>query len=69
MRKFSAWVILFLLLVVPFYNWRLGAAFWMCAFLVYIFQQLFSGNPFKIRRSDADEEKNKDEGKPWERRK
>jgi hypothetical protein len=48
MLKFCAWIILFLLLVVPFFNWRLGATFWMCALLVFICRQVFSANPFKI---------------------
>ncbi len=56
MIKFSAWVILILLVVVPFFNWRLGASFWMCALLVYICQQVFSGNPFRLRRPDEEED-------------
>ncbi len=41
LRKIGAWIILFLLLVVPFINWRLGAVLWMCAWLVFICQGLF----------------------------
>lgn len=47
-RKLGVWIVLFLLLVVPFFNWQLGALFWMCAFLVYVLQQVFSGNPFTV---------------------
>lgn len=41
-RKICAWIILFLLVVVPFLNWRLGAVLWMCACLTYICQELFN---------------------------
>lgn len=61
MRTFYAWIILFLLLVVPFFNWRLGASFWMCAFLVYVFQQVFSKNPFKIKRPQGDDDNDKED--------
>jgi hypothetical protein len=41
-RKISAWLILILLLVVPFFNWRLGALLWMCAWVTYICQGVFN---------------------------
>lgn len=53
-RKFFAVIILILLLVVPFINWRLGAVFWMSAWLTYIFQNLLSRHNWKIK-DDNDE--------------
>ena len=41
-RKISALILLFLLLVVPFINWRLGAVLWMCAWVTYICQGVFN---------------------------
>jgi hypothetical protein len=56
MRKFGAWILLVLLLVVPFINWQLGALIWMCAFLVYILQQVFKGNPLSVAPTQEDVE-------------
>jgi hypothetical protein len=67
MRKFGAWLLLFLLIVVPFINWQLGALVWMCAFLVYILQQVFNGNPFTVAPSEEEgegEEEEEDSAKP-----
>ena len=55
LRKISAWIILFLLLVVPFFDWRVGALFWMCAWLIFICQGLFKGKP--LGTNEHDEEK------------
>jgi uncharacterized membrane protein len=41
-RKTSAWIILILLIVIPFIDWRLGAVIWLCAWIIYILQMLFS---------------------------
>ena len=61
MKKIGAWIILFLLLVVPFIHFRTGAIIWMSAFLVYILQQVFQGNPFSIKKEeDMDAEKDED---------
>ena len=54
-RKIGAWIILALLLVVPFFNWKLGALFWMCACLIFIFQGLFKGKPFEIIEEESEE--------------
>ena len=54
-RKFFAILLLILLLVVPFMNWKLGALFWMCAWLVYIFQGLFSRHSWKLGEDDDQE--------------
>jgi len=55
-RKIVAWIILVILLVVPFLNWELGAIFWLCAGLVFISQGLFKGKPLEIHE-DEDEKK------------
>ena len=54
-RKFFAVILLIILIGVPFWNWRLGAVLWMCAWLVFIFQNLYSGRNSKFG-------KNKDPG-------
>ena len=53
-RKIGAWIILILLLVVPFFNWRLGAVLWMCAWLVYIIQGLSKGRPLVQYKDEED---------------
>jgi len=40
-RKIAAWLILIILIVTPFFNWRLGAVIWMCAWIIYILQMVF----------------------------
>lgn len=56
MIRFCAWILLFLLLVVPFFNWRLGATFWMCAILVFVCQQVFTVKPFQLNRPQKEED-------------
>jgi hypothetical protein len=51
-RKIGAIIILFLLLVVPFLNWRIGAILWMSAWLTYIFQGLAKGWAFRGKKKD-----------------
>ncbi|MFC1523314.1 hypothetical protein ACFL6N_00850 [Thermodesulfobacteriota bacterium] len=58
-RKFFAAMLLSLLLVVPFVNWRLGALMWMCAWLVFIFQNVFSRKGWHIG-GKGDHEENPD---------
>ena len=52
MRKVAAGILLGLLLFVPFFNWRLGALMWMCAWLVFILQKLFSRDEWVIKGKD-----------------
>ena len=47
-RRVFAAIILILLLVVPFIDWKLGAVLWMCAWLVFIFQSLYSRRNWRI---------------------
>jgi ABC-type transport system involved in cytochrome bd biosynthesis fused ATPase/permease subunit len=55
-RRFSALVILVLLVVVPFIDWKLGAVLWMCAWLVFIFQNLFTKQKWKFGKENNDED-------------
>jgi hypothetical protein len=55
-RKIFAVILLVLLLVVPFINWKLGALFWMSAWIVYIFQNMFSRQNWRLRGDDNEEE-------------
>ena len=55
-RKIFAVILLVLLLVVPFFNWKLGAIFWMSAWIVYIFQNMFSRQSWKFRENDEEGE-------------
>jgi len=56
-RKIFAVILLVLLLVVPFINWKLGAVFWMSAWIVYIFQNMFSRQNWRVLEEDDEEEK------------
>ena len=51
-RKISAVILLVLLVAVPFINWKLGAILWMCAWLVFIFQNIFSRNDWRFDKDD-----------------
>ena len=51
-RKIATWILLFLLLVVPFFNWRLGALFWLCAWIIFITQGLFRGKPLVVHEDE-----------------
>jgi hypothetical protein len=42
-----------LLVGLPFLNWRLGALLWLCAWVIFLGQQLFKGKPL---RDDPDPE-------------
>ena len=55
-RKAGAWIILILLIVVPFFDWRLGAVLWMCAWLTYICQGLFNKRDIGEDRSGDENE-------------
>ena len=59
-RRIGAGILLILLIVVPFIDWKLGAVLWMCAWLVYIFQNLIPGQNWKLGQ-DAEEEDGEDE--------
>ena len=38
LKKIAAWILLVVLLVTPFINWRLGAVLWLCAWIIYVLQ-------------------------------
>lgn len=56
-RKIFAGILLVLLIVVPFINWQLGAVLWMCAWLVYIFQNLFSRRSWTLGDKKTEDDK------------
>ena len=47
-RRIFAAILLVLLIGVPFWDWKLGAVLWMSAWLVFIFQNLYSGQTRKL---------------------
>ena len=51
-KRIFAGILLFLLIVVPFLDWRLGAVMWMSAWLVFIFQKLFDRRGWKLGDDD-----------------
>jgi hypothetical protein len=61
-RKIAAGILLVLLLIVPFVNWRLGAVLWMCAWLVFILQNIFARRNWHLAT------KNEGKNDPDERR-
>ncbi|MBU0728674.1 MAG: hypothetical protein KKE17_10540 [Proteobacteria bacterium] len=55
-RKFFAATLLVMLVIIPFINWRIGALLWMCAWLVYIFQNLFTKRKWSIGKNQESED-------------
>ena len=55
MKKVLAIIVLFLLLVVPFLNWRAGAVLWLVAWSVFLLQGLY------VKHSGGDERKERGE--------
>jgi len=55
-RKIFAVIILVLLIGVPFIDWKLGAVLWMCAWLVFIFQNLFPQHNWKLGQENEEED-------------
>jgi len=47
-RKICAIILLVLLVGVPFWDWKLGSVLWMCAWLVFIFQNIFPKHDWKL---------------------
>jgi hypothetical protein len=60
-RKFFAFILLVLLIGLPFIDWKLGAVLWMCAWLIFIFQRLFPKHNWKFGEEDAEEDAEEDE--------
>jgi hypothetical protein len=54
-RRILAGILLFLLIVVPFLDWRIGAVMWLSAWLVFIFQKLFNRQGWKLGDDDGQE--------------
>jgi len=55
-RKFFAALLLVFLIVLPFVDWKLGALLWMCAWLIFIFQKLFSRHHWKFMEKNDEED-------------
>ena len=55
-RRISAAIILVILIGVPIWDWKLGAVLWMCAWLVFIFQNLYSRHNWKFGENNEQEE-------------
>ena len=55
-RKIFAAVILLLLVGVPFIDWKVGAVLWMCAWLVFIFQNLLPKHDWKLEEENGEED-------------
>jgi len=53
-RKVLAAIILILLVGLPFIDWKLGALLWICAWLVFIFQNLLGQH--RLSETNNDEE-------------
>jgi hypothetical protein len=54
-RRILAGILLLLLIVVPFLDWRIGAVMWLSAWLVFIFQKLFNRQGWKLGDDDGQE--------------
>ena len=60
-RKIAAAILLVLLLIVPFINWRLGAVLWMCAWLVFILQNVSVRRNWHLGSGNEEEDTPDDE--------
>jgi len=58
-KRIMAGVLLVVLIVVPFLDWRMGAVLWMSAWLVFIFQKLLSRKDWNI--GDDGEDRSNDD--------
>lgn len=55
-RRIFAAFLLVALIGVPFLDWKLGAVLWMSAWLVFIFQSLYSGHTREPGENNETEE-------------
>jgi len=55
-RRILAANLLVILIGVPFLDWKLGAVLWMCAWLVFILQNLYSGRNRKFGENKDEED-------------
>ncbi|MBU0675587.1 MAG: hypothetical protein KJ950_13175 [Proteobacteria bacterium] len=57
LRRISAAFILLMLLVFPFFNWRLGMVIWLCAWIMFLVAKIFDRREWKgIPPEDSDTE-------------
>lgn len=55
-QRISAIILLVILIGVPFLDWKLGAVLWMCAWLVFIFRNLYSGQTWNLGEKEEQED-------------
>jgi hypothetical protein len=60
-RKIFAVILLVLLIGVPIIDWKLGAVLWMCAWLIFIFQNIFPKHDWKFGDNEKDEDEEDEE--------
>ena len=55
-RRIFAAILLVILIGAPFLDWKLGAVLWMSAWLVFIFQNLYSGHTRRLGANNDTED-------------
>ena len=60
MKKVLAIIVLFWLLVVPFFNWRAGAVLWLMAWSLFVLHGVFVGRNTVDSLEEREEEEKKD---------
>ena len=60
-RKIFAVILLIILIGLPFIDWKLGAVLWMCAWLIFIFQNISPKHDWKFGDNDDDEDEEEPE--------
>lgn len=58
LRRICAAIILALLLIVPFFNWQLGALLWLCAWVTFLAGKLFDRKSWKLGQTDDENKDN-----------
>ena len=62
-KRIVAAIILTLLIVVPFIEWRMGALMWMSAWIIFILQKLFSRQEWNLGNEPPDESGDREQDK------
>jgi hypothetical protein len=58
-RRIFAIILLILLIGVPFWNWKIGSVLWMCAWLIFIFQNIFPKHHWKLGENEEQDDERK----------
>lgn len=53
-KKIVVWILLIILIVSPFINWRVGAVIWLCAWIMYVLQMAISALQSRKPPSEKD---------------